>query len=278
MTLKDRRILITGAAGGLGAATMAALADSGCKVVGIDKTPVGDSAGEVIVADLRDEGEVRQAVADAIARLGGLDVLINNAGVLDLQDPGASPDGDAAIREHFDVNLFAAWRTTAAALPALMQSRGRVINVSSLFAVVNAAFIPAYCASKRAMVAYSDVLRMQYGDRIGVTTVYPGYMATPIHDKVVRQGLSVARLVTFTWGSRTLFSLEEPLALAARGIGRACDGRVARDKALSFYGRLSLFGARHLPGFVDWFIRWRVGQLVRRGMSIRLDHSQSRPA
>jgi NAD(P)-dependent dehydrogenase (short-subunit alcohol dehydrogenase family) len=161
---------------------MAALVRAGCKVVGIDKRPGnGPSVGDIIVADLTDDAQVKDAVAAAISRLGGLDILINNAGVLDLQDPGAAPD-DGSL-EHFDVNTFAAWRTTAAALPKLLAARGRVINVPSLFAVVNAAFFPAYCASKRALAAYSDVLRMQYGDRIAVTTVYPGYMPTPIHDK-----------------------------------------------------------------------------------------------
>lgn len=269
MASAGKRVLITGAAGGLGSATMAALIDSGCKVVGIDRKAGTAGNDNIIVADLRDEAQAKAAVAAAVARLGGVDVLINNAGVLDLQDAGAGPDAGTA--EHFEVNFTAAWRTTAAALPALLESRGRVINVTSLFAVVNAPFIPAYCASKRALVAYSDVLRMQYGDRIGVTTVYPGYMGTPIHEKVLRQGLSVARIVTFKLGNKTLLNLEEPLPVAARAMVGACHGRVARDRALTFFGTLSLMAARHLPGFVDWFVRWRIGQLVRGGMQIRLE-------
>jgi len=271
MGLHGKRVLITGAAGGLGSATMAALAARGCNVIGLDRTPAtGATAGRVIVADLKNPAEIAAAVAEAIKRLGGLDILINNAGVLDLQDPGAPPVGDSM--EHFDVNLFGAWRTTAAALPALLESHGRVINVSSLFAVVNAVFIPAYSASKRAMVAYSDVLRMQYGDRIGVTTVYPGYIGTHIHDKILRQGLSVARLVTFKLGGTTLLSLEEPVEAAARGMVRVCGGRVRRDCGLTFFGTLSLVAARHWPRFVDGFIRWRVGRLVRTGiLSISLE-------
>jgi NAD(P)-dependent dehydrogenase (short-subunit alcohol dehydrogenase family) len=272
MSAQGKRVLITGAAGGLGSATMAALAAQDCRVIGIDKMPGGGRfKDDMIVADLRDQAQVKEAVAAAIKRLGGLDVLVNNAGVLDLQDPGAAPDDTTP--EHIDVNLMAAWRTTAAAMPALLESHGRVVNVSSLFAVVNAAFIPAYCASKRGMVAYSDVLRMQYGDKISVTSVYPGYMGTPIHDKAVRQGLSVGRLVSFKMGNRTLLSLEEPLDVAARGMVRACLGRPIRDRTLTFYGWLSFVSARHMPGFVDWFIRWRVGQLVRAGiLRIQLNH------
>lgn len=270
MSLRGKRVLITGAAGGLGMATMAALIGKGCEVVGIDKKAgSGRLMDNIIIADIKDETQVKGAVSMAIARLGGLDILINNAGALELQDPGAAPDGDSV--ELFDVNIFGAWRVTAAALPALLESRGKVVNISSLFAVVNAAFIPAYCASKRALVAYSDVLRMQYGDRIEVTTVYPGYMATPIHDRAVRQGLSVARLVAFRMGSWTVLNLEEPLDVAARGVVRACRAGSGRNRALTFLGSISLFMACHAPGLVDWFIRWRVNQLVRGGMQIHLE-------
>ncbi|MET0219287.1 MAG: SDR family oxidoreductase [Tardiphaga sp.] len=264
MKLQGKRVLITGAASGLGAATMAALVARGCDVIGIDRKPgTGLHAGRITVADLTAPGEIREAVVAACTRLGGLDILINNAAVLDLQDPGAPPSVDAS--EHLDVNLLGAWRVTSAALPALLESGGRIVNVASLFAVVNAVFIPAYCASKRAMVAYSDVMRMQYGDRIGVVTVYPGFMRTPIHDKISRQGLSVARIVTFMLAGRPVVSLEEPLDAAARAMLRICFGRLRRDCGLTFLGSVSLSAARHVPRFVDGFIRWRVGRLVRSG-------------
>lgn len=269
MNIHGKRVLITGAAGGLGTATMAALVEMGCKVIGIDKVASAQFMGDTIVADLTDEVQTKDAVAAAIERLGGLDVLINNAGVLDLQDPGSTPT--AGTREHIEVNLIAPWRVTAAALPALIESRGRVVNVSSLVALVGSAFHPAYCSTKRALVGYSDVLRMQYGDRITVTCVYPGYMATPIHREVERKGLSAAKLVSFGVGKRTLLSLEEPLDVAAQSMVRACFGRPARERCLTFRGTLSLLAARHASALVDWLTRWRVGNLVRAGMQVRLD-------
>jgi NAD(P)-dependent dehydrogenase (short-subunit alcohol dehydrogenase family) len=269
MNIEGKRVLITGASGGLGTATMTALVEKGCKVIGIDKRAgVAPFENNTIIADLTNEVEVKEAVAVAIARLGGLDVLINNAGVLDLQDPGESPPSSA--REHIEVNLLAPWRVTAAALPALIESHGRIVNVSSLFAVVSSAFHPAYCSSKRALVAYSDVLRIQYGDRITVTSVYPGYMATPIHKKVKQQGLSTAALVTFRSGRLVFLSLEEPLGVAAQGMVRACFGRPARDRCLTLRGTLSFVAARHLPALVDWFVRWRVSYLTRAGMRISI--------
>jgi NAD(P)-dependent dehydrogenase (short-subunit alcohol dehydrogenase family) len=269
MNAQGKRVLITGASGGLGTATMAALIEKGCRVVGIDRVASAQFKDDTIVADLTDEVQTEEAVAAAIEHLGGLDVLINNAGVLDLQDPGSRPT--AGAREHFEVNLFAPWRVTAAALPALIVSRGRIVNVSSLVALVGSAFCPAYVASKRALTGYSDVLRMQYGDRITVTCVYPGYMATPIHMKVERQGLSAAKLVSFGMGERTLLSLEEPLAVATQGMVRACFGRAARDRCLTFRGTLSLLAARHAPALIDRLTRWRVGNLFRAGMQVRLD-------
>jgi NAD(P)-dependent dehydrogenase (short-subunit alcohol dehydrogenase family) len=270
MDIKGKRVLITGATGGLGTATMAALVERGCEVIGIDRR-AGDARfrDNTIIADITNEVQVKEAVAAAIARLGGLDVLINNAGILDLQDPGEVPRSSA--REHIEVNLLAPWRVTAEALPALMASRGRVVNVASLVAVVSAAFHPAYCASKRALVGYSDVLRTQYRDRITVTCVHPGYMATAIHERVERQGLSAGKLVSFGIGKVTLLSLEEPLGAAAQGMVRACFGRPARDCCLTLRGTLAFFAARHAPALVDWLIRWRVARLVRAGMRISLE-------
>jgi NAD(P)-dependent dehydrogenase (short-subunit alcohol dehydrogenase family) len=269
MNPDGKRVLITGASGGLGTATMAALKEKGCKVVGIDKVASAQFKGDTIVVDLMDERQTEDAVAAAIERLGGLDVLINNAGVLDLQDPGLKPT--VGVREHLEINLLAPWRVTAAALPALIESRGRVVNVSSLVALVGSAYHPAYCSSKRALIAYSDVLRMQYADRITVTCVYPGYMATPIHRKVERQGLFAAKLVSFGMGKRTFLSLEEPLAVAARSMVRACFGRAVRNRCLTFRGTLSLLAASYVPVVIDWLTRWRVGSLVRAGMQVTLN-------
>jgi len=201
---------------------------------------------------------MQTAVGSAIATLGGLDVLINNAGWLELQDAGAAPTEDA--QHAIDVNLLGPWRVTAAALPALLASRGRVINVASLFAAVNAPFVPAYAASKRALVAYSDVLRIQYAGQIDVTTVYPGYMNTAIHAPAVEQGLSVGTIVDFG-----IFSAEEPLQAAARGLASACVGHASRDRGLTPLGSLTLWGARHLPWLIDIVVSWRIGRLVEGG-------------
>src|SRR3954447_6838662 len=163
------RVIITGASGGIGRATVAELRRRGAQVVGLDLPE----------CDVRSQQSVDAAVGAAIGRLGGLDVLINNAGLGTPQSAGLPPDEDAL--ELLSVNLVGPWRVTAAALPALRQSRGRVVNVASGLAHMTVPLAPAYCMSKRGLVAYSDALRLEHGDAITVTTVYPGYIRTPIH-------------------------------------------------------------------------------------------------
>jgi len=221
------RILITGAAGGIGSATVAAL--GGHDVIGLD----------VADCDVRDQASVDAAVAGAIARLGGLDVLINCAGLGTPQSAGARPDDDAL--EVLDVNLLGVWRVTAAALPALLESRGRVVNVASGLAVVTLPFSTAYTLSKRAVVAYSDVLRLEYGDRITVTSVYPGYIRTPIHERSRAAGVALEGAVP-----------AERVEDAARTLVRAALGRPVRDIATTRRGGLNYALLRAAPrGLVD---------------------------
>jgi CelD/BcsL family acetyltransferase involved in cellulose biosynthesis len=67
-----------------------------------------------------------------------------------------------------------------------------------------------------------------------------------------------------------LLNLEERLETAARGMVRICGGRPRRDRALTFFGSISLFAARHTPSLMDAFIRWRINQLIREGMQVQL--------
>ncbi len=243
------RVLVTGAASGIGAATVDALRRRGCLVVGLDLR--GDG-GSVLTCDVRDQNQVDTAVGRAIAQLGGLDVLINNAGVGDAQRAGSPPD--AAAQAVMDVNLFGAWRVTAAALLALRESRGRVVNVASGLAFLTLPYAAAYCASKRALVAYSDALRLEEGEVITVTTVYPGYIRTPIHDAPARKGVSLEGLVP-----------AERLDDAARTLVRAALGRPARDLATTRRGALAYALLRWLPPAV---VDRGVASRMRRGPAL----------
>ena len=241
------RIVITGAAGGIGTATVAALRRQGAQVVGLDL------AGADIVCDVRDQASVDAAVAAAVERLGGLDVLINNAGLGTPQSAAAPPDADAL--EVLDVNLVGPWRVTAAALPALRASRGRVINVASGLAHITVPFATAYTLSKRGVVAYSDTLRLEEGDRITVTTVYPGYVRTRIHARSTAAGVPLEGAVPV-----------ERVEDAARTLVRAALGPPARDLATSRNGAFGYAVVRALPRrLLDRVTLARMRRLARRG-------------
>ena len=245
----SKRVIITGAASGIGAATAAQLRERGARVVGLDLTE-GD---DIIACDVRDQESVDSAVASAIERLGGVDVLINNAGIGEAQSAGEAPD-DKALAV-IDVNMIGPWRVTSAALPALRESRGRVVNVASGLAFLTVPLTTAYCMSKRGVTAYSDALRLEHGDAISVTTVYPGYIKTPIHEASQEDGFALDGMVP-----------EEPLESAARTLVRAALGRPSRDRATTRRGAIGYMLVRRTPGrLMDGVTRHYMRRMARRG-------------
>jgi NAD(P)-dependent dehydrogenase (short-subunit alcohol dehydrogenase family) len=227
----NKRVIITGAASGIGEATATALRAKGCSVLGLDI----QAAENVIACDVRDQEAVDAAVAEAIARLGGVDVLINSAGVGDPQSAAERPGPDAL--KVVDVNLLGTWRVTAAAIDALRESRGRVINISSGLAHLTMPLATAYTMSKRGVVAYSDSLRLEMAGEVEVTTVYPGYIRTPIHNASAEKGLALEGAVP-----------AEPLeAAAATLVKAALSPKAYRDLATSRQGAAAYATMRRLP-------------------------------
>ena len=225
-----KRVLLTGAASGIGKATKEQLERQGARVAGLD---LAEGEG-LIHCDVSDQESVDRAVAEAIERLGGLDAVVNCAGIGIPQSAGKRPDEGA--HKVIEVNLMGTWRVTAAALDALLENRGRVVNVASGLAYVTTPLATAYSMSKRGVTAYSDSLRLEYGDRLTVTTVYPGYIKTPIHDAGAEEGISLDGAVP-----------EEKLQDAVDTMVRAVLGRPARDLATTRRGALSYALVRRIP-------------------------------
>lgn len=247
--LAGRRVLLTGAAGGFGTAVRERLEAMGARVAGLDRVPGPD----ILEVDLRDPGQVRAVVEQAVARLGGLDIVINNAGVGMATDSGAMPG--AAELEMLEVNLLGAWRVTAAALPELLRSRGRVINVASGLAVVNLPMLSGYMASKRALAAWTDAFRLEYGPRLGaVTTIFPGYVRTAIHDRAAAEGYSMEGLIP-----------AEPIESTVAAIVGACSGPARREVATTRRMRAGMVASRLMPSLADRAIAAAAYRAVRRG-------------
>ena len=247
----SKRVIITGAASGIGEATAKALRDRGAAVVGLDLKGEDD----VIACNVTDQASVDQAVAEAVQRLGGgVDALVNCAGIGLPQSAGERPGPDAL--RVLDVNLLGTWRTTAAALPALRASHGRVVNISSGLAHLAVPFATAYGASKRAVVGYSEQLRAEVGDEITVTTVYPGYIRTPIHDASRNAGVGLEGMVP-----------AEPLDAAVQTIVRAIYGKPVRDLATTKRGGRAYVALRFVPkGLVERAIRRQMRAGAKRGL------------
>lgn len=247
--LAGQRVLVTGAAGAFGSATVAASRRYGASVAGIDVT--GDD--DIIGCDVTDDQQVGAAVEATTDRLGGLDTLIHYAGVGEPGDAGAAPGPE--VRHTIDVNLLGPWRVTAAALPALLRARGRVVFVASELAYASLPFASPYAVSKRALTAYADALRLEHSSHLAVTTVYPGYVRTPIHERSASLGLSMEGMVR----------PERVADITRTVLGTLRAARPPRDVAATRLGELELWLARHLPARVDATVRSRLAREIARG-------------
>jgi 3-oxoacyl-[acyl-carrier protein] reductase len=179
-----RRVIVTGAAGGIGRAIVAALADGGCAVAACDApgAPVDGVAGAAVTAtfDVRDSGAVRAVVADAIAALGGCDAVVANAGVVDTIHR-AERFSEEDWRKDMETNLHGAFFLAQAAFEALAASGdGRVVVISSVAAETGIARQVAYGASKAGLVGMARTLAVEWAGRgIRCNVIMPGFVATP---------------------------------------------------------------------------------------------------
>ncbi|HEX4754882.1 MAG TPA: SDR family NAD(P)-dependent oxidoreductase [Candidatus Dormibacteraeota bacterium] len=249
VSLQDRRVLVTGAAGALGRAAVGALRARGAAVSGLDLVG-GDG---VIPCDVRDPAGVIAAVGQARESAGGIDAVVHLAGIGVPTSAGDPPDD--AVTHTLDVNLLGAWRVTAACIDDLVAQRGRLVYVASELAYATLPLAAAYTVSKRALSAYADSVRAEYGSHVGVTTVYPGYIRTTIHDASIAAGLSLESMTRPQ-------SPDDVAAIVVRALTAA---RAPRDAACAALGRLEMAAARHLPRTVDAVIRRRLVREVSRG-------------
>lgn len=173
-------VVVTGGASGLGAAVACALAAAGATPVVLDRHPPPGGLEHERV-DLADTAAAEHAVRQVVARHGRLDAVVTCAGT----DVPAPLDGlDRQTWERtVTVNLFATAATVRAALPALVESRGRVVTVASTLGLRGVGDATAYCASKFGVVGFTRALAAETAGRIGVTLLVPGGMATAFFDE-----------------------------------------------------------------------------------------------
>ena len=183
--------LITGASSGIGRATALGLAGNGWTVfAGVRDVATGERLAQEATAggllplslDVTDASQIAAAAGRVAEQAGGLDALVNNAGIgiggpLELISP-------EDLRRQFEVNVFGQVAVTQAMLPALRRAVGRIVFVSSIGGRVAMAFTAPYAASKHAIEALGDALRVELrSSGVRVALVEPGSVATPIWDK-----------------------------------------------------------------------------------------------
>jgi NAD(P)-dependent dehydrogenase (short-subunit alcohol dehydrogenase family) len=175
-------VLITGAGGGIGSATVRRFLDGGWNVAALDVRPLppdaqGAPGVALIVGDIRDVAQCRTAVAQTIATFGRLDAVVNAAGVW--TEGPADQTTEAEFDRVVDVNLKGLYFLTAAAIPHLEATRGCVVNLSSDAGIQGNAGAAVYCASKGAVSILTKALALELAPRgVRVNAVCPGDVDT----------------------------------------------------------------------------------------------------
>ena len=252
-TLKGKVAVVTGASGGIGEAAARELALRGAAVVlaarGAEKlealeTEISASGGRALAVktDVSNRDSVEAMVERTVGALGSLDILVNNAGLglsgrvaqLRLED----------LRHVFEINTIGPLNCVQAALPH-MGSGGRIINVSSVVGKRSVPKVGGYCATKFALNALSDSLRVEIAEQgITVTSVYPGTTRTAFRENSRR-----TKDEKRGWRPRGV----TPEKVAKR-IADAAE-RGPRDVYVRLSDRLYVMGTMLLPGLTDRALR-----------------------
>ncbi|HEX9029793.1 MAG TPA: SDR family oxidoreductase [Anaerolineales bacterium] len=181
--ISPRTVLITGAAGGIGRATVHLFADSGWRVIGVDRAPFGEEFpkdGRFIQSDISIGANLESIYAQAHAFTGTLNALVNNA-ALQVTKPvleTSVEEWDAVMAS----NLRSVFLGVKLAQPLLKAAGGgAIVNMSSVHAVATSANIAAYAASKGGLLAFTRALAIEFApDNIRVNAILPGAVDTPM--------------------------------------------------------------------------------------------------
>ena len=259
---QNKVVLVTGGSSGLGRVIVEAFAAAGAKVAiaGLEPEAVDETERSLaatgcealgIAVDITQQDQVDGLFDQVVRRFGGLDVLVNNA--------GRSMRGTVAdtapeqFRELMELNLIALVRCTRAALPHLMARRGHVVNIGSLASKSASRWVGAYPATKHAVAAYSQQLRLELGPQgLHVLLVCPGPIARKGSRLYHLEGLEDVPERARHPGAGVRARAISPEALA-KAILRACKRRQP-ELVVPGYFRL-LFALGHLsPRLGDWLV------------------------
>jgi 2-deoxy-D-gluconate 3-dehydrogenase len=208
-SVEGKRALVTGGSAGMGRAMAEALIEGGAQVAIVGRSgrvfDVAKEAGAIpLQTDLADRAQALDLVGRAVEALGGLEVLVNNAGVQQRYPAEEFPldDWDYVL----SVNLDAVWiLAQAAGRYMLAQGHGKIINMASVISFFGGITIPPYAASKGGVAQLTKALSNEWASRgVNVNAIAPGYVATEMTGALVgnpqREPLILARIPAGRWG------------------------------------------------------------------------------
>jgi NAD(P)-dependent dehydrogenase (short-subunit alcohol dehydrogenase family) len=236
-TLEGQLAVITGGVHGIGRVTAARMVEEGASVAVIDVD--GDGAAAMtaetgiptFVADVRDPEACTAAVDDAVAELGGLSVLFNNAGVGTAMPLHSYPD--KVWRKMVDVNLSGTFHGIRAAVPHLLERGGSIVNHASVSGVRPTRFEGPYSAAKAAVISLTMDAALEYAPKIRVNCVSPGVIDTNLTKVVmddpglkaaVAEATPLGRVGTAEDVANLVVFLASPLASYITGQNVMVDG------------------------------------------------------
>lgn len=255
-TFDGRCVVITGAAGGLGRALVGVFLQAGAQVLALDRDaaglerlrdtvpvpPAGHTAALLTaVCDITQADACDSAIAQAVSQWGGVDVLINNAGIshrslFTQTDP-------AIVRQVMEVNFFGAMQMTHAALPHIIARRGVVAAITSVAGYAPLLGRTGYCASKHALHGFFDTLRTEVQALgVQVTLVSPSFIATGIGAAALGGSGAAAATPRITTGGESAPQdiARQIFAAMAQGQSRLLPDRTSR---------LAWWASKLAPGF-----------------------------
>jgi NAD(P)-dependent dehydrogenase (short-subunit alcohol dehydrogenase family) len=279
----DRAVVITGASTGIGAACALELDRRGFRVFAGVRTDAAaqrlrqQAAGRLtpVMLDVTDPAGIAEAAQVVSAAVGdaGLSGLVNNAGIVVAGPLELIPLEQ--LRRQLEINVVGPVAMIQAMLPLLRTGRGRIVNVGSLNGRLAVPFLGPYCASKFALEAITDALRLElrrWG--ISVSVVEPGSVKTPIWEKTEAEGDRLAQrsagrldelygrdLAAFRAMAHRQAEQGMPVQKVVRAVVHALTSRRLKTRyPLGSQTRWAIFAARFLPDRLrDWIVRMAVG-------------------
>jgi NAD(P)-dependent dehydrogenase (short-subunit alcohol dehydrogenase family) len=249
MTFAGKAVLVTGSTAGIGEACAHVFADSGARVMVsgrheqrgravVQAIRAEGGSAEFVPVDLRAAGACERLIGDTVARLGGLDVLVNNAGIL--YTANALDTSDDEWLDTMAVNVNALFYLSRAAVRHMKSAgRGAIVNVASEWGLNGEANHVAYCASKGAVIQITRCMALDHArDNIRVNSVCPGEIHTRMVDEILAKrggdpaqnlrdlasGIPMRRLAHPSEVARCVHFLASDLASYVTGTNLSVDG------------------------------------------------------